>query len=153
MRLENVRVEEIGGEPGDVYVREIASRFHVHYEVYPESLVLSDHKIRQIGFCLELYGEVGAALGKNRVQEVRRSLRVIASSVLQADAACSFEVIEPADTLCYCSSQRGFQFCVRLAIRILHRTGWEHPLDGLQRRALAEMEQRLGHLGVTKGAA
>jgi hypothetical protein len=138
----------------DVNVREIAKRFHVHYEVYPEMLVLPNHNTRQIGFCLELYGEVGVPVGNDRCTEARRSLKLVSSSVLAAAKEdCRLELIDSPGALYYCSSQRGLWPCVRLVISILHRDNYERPLDGDQRRALESIENGLRLLGAPKGRA
>jgi hypothetical protein len=148
----NVEVEraEARGGPTPEHVREIAKRFHVHCEVYPELRVLHDHTTRQVGFCLELYGRVS----QDSRRDVCLGLREISSFIVPAtEGAARYEIDENPAAVHYCGNEEGGRPCVQLAIRILHHEGSERPVDEIQARALKEMEHRLEGLGVSRGGA
>jgi hypothetical protein len=137
-------------------VSEIVRQFQVHYEVYPESVVLRDRSIRHVGFRLELYGRVGSDAhvrpGDDRCREVCRGLRQISSSIVAAtNGGCLCDVAGTAASLYSCGGQGGAHACVRVDIRIFHGDGCERPIDPTQARALHEMEEHLGALGVSRG--
>jgi hypothetical protein len=133
---------------------EIVRRFHVHYEVYPETVALRDHSIRNVGYRLELYGRVapGVRPGDGAFREVCRELLDLSSFIVAgAKSGCLCEVgVSPA-ALYFSGSQERAQACVRLDIRIFHGEGCERPIDPMQERALHDMEERLGALGVSRG--
>jgi hypothetical protein len=140
--------------PAPAEVGEIVRRFRVHYDVYPESVALRDHSIRQVGFRLELSGEVGpgARPGDDRCREVCHGLRRLSSLVLSGkNGGCLCEVAVFPALLAYDGGQEGSQACVRVDIRILHDDGCERPIDPAQGLALREMESRLEEFGVSRG--
>lgn len=135
-------------------VSEIVRRFHVHYEVYPETVAQRDHSIRNVGYRLELYGQVGPGVrpGDGAFREVCRELLDLSSFIVAGtNGGCLCEVAVSPATLYFCSSQERAQACVRLDIRIFHGDGCERPIDPMQERALHEMEVRLGALEVSRG--
>jgi hypothetical protein len=138
--------------PADI--GEIVRRFRVHYDVYPESAVLRDHSIRQVGFRLELSGEVGAGArpGDDRCREVCHGLLRLSSLVVSGTSGgCLCEVAVFPAMLAYDGGQEGSPACVRLDIRILHDGGCERPIDPSQGLALRELQNRLGEFGVSRG--
>jgi hypothetical protein len=140
--------------PPPANVSEIVRGCRVHYEIYPESVVLRDHSLRQVGFRLELYGRVGPGVrpGDDRCREVCRGLRRLSSLVVSGtDGGCLCEVAVFPALLTWCGGQEGADACVRLDIRILHGDGCERPIDPAQGLALREMESRLGEFGVSRG--
>jgi len=137
---------------------ELARKFHVHYELYPESMVLRDHSIRQVGFCIELHARVGTnsgvQLGDNQCREAFRGLREVSSFLVPAaEGDCCYDVGNSPHTLCYHGNPQEGQGCVRLEIRVLRREGWEHPGNGTEARALRVMQDRLQVLRVPRGPA
>ena len=137
------------------HIREIVHRFSVFYEVYPESTVLHDHTIRQVGFCVDLCGR--PPRGKNvspgcaRNKEIYGGLSQIASWVIpEKDFECCYE-LDGFDASLQCDE--GAQDCgsVQLEIHILHQHGFDRPLDECELRALREVEDRLENLGVYRG--
>jgi hypothetical protein len=138
------------------HFREIAQRYSVSYQVYPESRVLRDGTLRQVGFCLELYGRNGdgrpLSPGDERAAEIYRGLRQIALQIAPQQAeACYYQVDGSNSLLVYGnpSSPRG---SVLLEIHILHSDDCERPLDEDEIHALHEVEERLQELEVHRGA-
>jgi hypothetical protein len=137
-------------------VRELARRLHVHYEVYPDSVILRDHSIRSVGFCVELYGQVADHPGlrpeSDRAKEVYGVLREISTLIVpDADDGCRYQMRGSSAAFYFCGSQPADRGCVRLEIRILHRDDWDRPIDAFESRALQEIEDRLDRLGVPRG--
>ena len=139
-------------------VDELARKFPVHYELYPESMALLDHSIRQVGFCIELHAQVGmdsgVQLGDSRCREAFRGLREVSSFLVpEAEDDCCYDVGNSPHTLCYHGNPQEGQGCVRLDIRVLRREWWERPDKGTEAGALRVMEDRLRALGVRRGSA
>ena len=135
---------------------ELARRLHIHYEVYPESVILRDHSIRSVGYCVELYGQVGDDSGcgpvADRANEVYGVLREISTLIVpHGDDACRYQMRGSSAIFYYCGSQPADRGCVRLEIRILHRDHWDRPIDAFESRALQEIEDRLDGLRVPRG--
>jgi hypothetical protein len=134
------------------HVREIVHRFSVYYEVGPESTVLHDHAIRQVGFCLGLCGRDGQgpplSPGDERSKEIYRGLREIAMQIIPAEEReCRYQIDEFRPSLHY-PNFGGSRATVQLEIHILHKHGFEQPIDAGETRALKEMEDRLKNLGI-----
>ncbi len=86
------------------HIREIVHRFSVFYEVYPESTVLYDHPIRQVGFCL-----CNVSPGCARSKEIYGGLSQIASWVIpEKDFECCYE-LDGFDASLHCGN--GVQDC------------------------------------------
>ena len=141
--------------PPTEHVRQIVDRFSVYYDVRPESTVLHDHSIRQVGFCLDLYGRDGQgpplSPGDERSKEVYQGLREIALQIMpDKEHECRYELGEFHSSLLY-SNHGSSHACVPLEIHILHKSGFDRPVDAGESRALREMEERLKNLGVYRG--
>lgn len=155
MSVEGERTERDGSRER---VDEVARQFHVHYEVYPESMALCDHSIRHVGFCLELHARIGTnsggRLGDDRCREAILGLLEVSSLLVPAaEGDCCYEVSGSPAAFCYHGSPQGGQGCVRLDIRVLRREGWDRPVNEMEARALREMEDCLRALGVPRGSA
>ncbi len=141
--------------PRPEHLREIIHRFSVCYEVRTESTLLHDHKICQVGFCLDLCGRDGSgpplSPGDERSKEIYRGLREIALQIVpEEEQDCRYELDDFHPSLHY-PNQGGSRARVQLEIHILHRNGFDRPLDADETRALREMEDRLTNLGVHRG--
>jgi hypothetical protein len=137
------------------HTREIVHRFSVSYDVRPESMVLHDHTIRQVGYCVDLYGADGdgppLSPGDERSKEIYRALREIAlQTVQEEDHNCRFELDGFYSSLHYDSDPKS-PARVQLTIYILHRNGSERPINAGVAQALHKLEDRLKHLGIHHG--
>ncbi len=137
------------------HIREIVNRFSVCYEVYPESTVLHDHTVRQVGFCVDLCGRpplgTNVSPGYAPSEEIHGGLSQIASWVIpEKDFECCYQ-LDGFDTSLHCGSRAQDCGSVQLEIHILHQRGFDRPLDECEVRALREVEDRLENLGVCRG--
>jgi hypothetical protein len=135
--------------------QDMVEQFSVCYGVCAESTVLCDHSIRQIGYCLDLYGRDGngppLSPGDERSKEIYRALREIALQVVpEEDHDCRFELDEFYPSLQYSNNPKS-PARVPLTIHILHKNGFHRPIDAVVTQALHELEDRLKYLGVHHG--
>jgi hypothetical protein len=130
---------------------DLVRRYQVCWEVWPESLFVGG-KLTQVGFELELSGthEPGAdhatpgCLGCLRIFSV---LKAIAEWVLPKEKRPSMYEIEPYEQALRYSPLRGNRPDVTLKVKILHRQGFDKPVDGCELRCLAEITADLHKLG------
>ena len=137
------------------FLREVVGHFRVCWEVWPECIFVG-HEKRQIGFALELSGTHAPGVehpspGCGYCHEVFAALQVIAAHILPREIRDSSYEISPYDQAIHYSHSRRNRPDVTLAIRILHRSGFERPVDACEVRCLAEMKQRLAELGACEG--
>jgi hypothetical protein len=137
------------------HVREIVRQFSVYYEVRPESMLLHDHTIRQVGFCVDLYGRDGQGPflcpGDERSKEIYRGLREIALQIVPEEQEdCRYQ-LDDFDASLHYDSHGSKYGRVQLKIHILHKDGFQQPIDAGETRARREMEDRLRNLGIYRG--
>lgn len=125
--------------------------YQVCWEVWPEYLIV-DGKERQVGFELELAGtpEAGAnpvGPGSPACQHVYDALRRIADWILPREERPSMYTIGTYEQALRYSSVRGGRPDVTLGVKILHRRGFDQPVDQCEIRCLEEMKQRVKQLG------
>lgn len=147
-------------------IKDVVKRFRVCWEVYPEQALINvvdrthahvSRELRKIGISLELYGtpEPGTedlSPGGHPCRRVQAALKEIADSILPRDERpCRYEVEIDTGSLSY-SRERVDRPDVRVTIKILHRNGWDQPIDESEARSLQDMEQALRELGACKGA-
>ncbi len=132
-------------------MRQLVERYRVCWEVWPES-ICADGKRRQTGFQLELYGTHDAMTehplpGCPACQRLYAALRTIAEWILPEEKRPSTYEIGAFDQSLRYSPARHNRPDVTLRIRILHREGFESPVDSCEVRCLTEMQERLRELG------
>jgi L-asparaginase II len=109
-------------------------------------------KQTQVGFELELSGthETGAdhaSPGCPACRSIFSALKAVAEHVLPKDERASRYEIEPYEPALRYSSLRGNRPDVTLKVKILHRQGFDKPVDGCELRCLAEIKADLHKLG------
>lgn len=127
----------------------LVRRYQVCWEVWPE-VTLVDGRASQVGFELELSGS------DKRIEEFQPScaecvrinvaLESIAASVLEKSENVTTEINTSGQSLRY-SAMRGSRPDVTLSIKILHRNGYQNPIDDGERNYLEEVKTRLRALG------
>jgi len=132
-------------------LKELVKRFRVCWEVWPE-YVLAEHQKRQIGFVLELCGthEPGSehpTPGCEHCQRVFSGLQQIATHITPREERPSVYEVQAYDHALRYAPKRRNRADVILTLKILHRSGFERPVDECETRCLTEMKQRLRELG------
>ncbi len=130
-RAGEVPMTTVGAVP--LVLKELVERFRVCWEVWPEYVYVGREK-RQVGFALELYGthEPGTGHvdpGCRHCQRVFAALRTIVDWIQPRDLRPSMYEIAPYDQSISYSSVRDNREDVCLTLRILHRSGFECPVD------------------------
>lgn len=133
----------------------LVKRFRVCWEVWPEEIIVN-HEKRQIGFSLELYGTHEPHVehptpGCPDCFPVFTALQTIAEYILPKEERPSIYRIEIYDGAIHYTPKRRNRPEVELPIKILHRSGFELPVDQCEVRCLTEMKQRLSELGAPQG--
>ena len=135
-------------------LRELVQRFRVCWKVWPELAYVGGEK-RQIGYQLELAGthEPGVEHpepGCEHCQHVFAALRDIAEWIVPpATWDSQYDIGSYDQAIRYSVAHRNRPDII-LIIRIVHRTGFEQPVEECQSRCLEEMEQRLTELGASR---
>lgn len=133
-------------------LRDLVARYRVCWEVWPECIWTDNHR-RQIGFQLELYGTHEAMTkahplpGCPACQRLYAALHAIAEWILPQEKRPTAHEIGPYDQALRYSPTRRNRPDVTLRIRIVHRHGFEAPVDACEVRCLTEMQERLRELG------
>ncbi len=109
-------------------------------------------KQRQVGFELELTGtpEPGTehvGPGCPACRRVYAALHAIADWILPKELRPSMYEIGPYEQVLRYSAVRGSRPDVTLSVKIVHRKGFDQPVDQCEVRCLEEMKQRLKQLG------
>lgn len=133
-------------------LRELVQRYQVCWEVWPEFIMVGREK-RQIGFALELSGTHERSVehptpGCSHCRAVFAALQTIAVYILPREERPSPYEIETYDQSIHYSSKRRDRADISPTIRILHREGFEQPVDECEVRCLEEMKRRLREMGV-----
>jgi hypothetical protein len=126
-------------------------RYKVCWEVWPESLMVGG-KQQQVGFELELSGTPEPGIdhvgpGGPACRHVYAALHAIADWILPKDERPSMYEIGPYEQALRYSAIRGNRPDVTLSVKIVHRRGFDQPVDQCETRCLKEMKEHLSELG------
>jgi len=138
-------------ESGSSVLTDFVNRYQVCWEVWPEYLMVGG-KERQVGFELELTGtpEPGTehvGPGCPACRRVYSALHAIADWILPKEERPSRYEVGPYEQALRYSTARALRPDVTLSVKILHRRGFDQPVDQCEVRCLEEMKQRLRQLG------
>jgi hypothetical protein len=130
---------------------DLVQRYRVCWEVWPEYLMVGG-KQQQVGFELELSGTLEPGTGYVSpgcpvCRHIYNALLAIADCILPKEERPSRYEIEPYEQALRYSAVRGSRPDVTLSLKILHRRGFDQPVDPCEVRCLDEMKQRLKQLG------
>ena len=136
-------------------LKELAQKHRVYYEVWPETLMVGGQRTK-VGFALELYGthahgETKLLPGCSICVETFRDLRKIAGWIIPKEERASYHDIEPFDHAIRERPSHNLRPEVVLKIKILHKHGFDQPVDSCEERCLKEMHEKLAELGVPQG--
>ena len=138
-------------QPTAMNLSDLVKEYKVCWEVWPEYLMVGKEQ-RQVGFELELTGAHASGSdhpGPNcpTCRRVFRALYAIAEWTLPKEQRPSMYEIEPYEQTLRFSPVRGNRPDVTLKIKVLHRSGFQQPVDACEVRCLNEMRGRLRQLG------
>ena len=136
---------------GSSGLTELVNRYQVCWEVWPEYLMV-DGKEQQVGFDLELTGtpELGTdhvGPGCPACRRVYSALHSVADWILPKEERPSQYEIGPYEQALRYTAVRGSRPDVTLSVKVLHRRGFDQPVDQCEVRCLQEMKERLKQLG------
>lgn len=136
-------------------LKELVLEHQVCYEVWPEYLMVQGKRV-QIGFNLELCGTHGHESshplpGCPQCQEVFEDLRKMAEWIQPREKRASQYEIQSFDRALHKAPKREFRPEVALTLKILHRQGFDQPVDACEELCLKEMRTKLAALGVSEG--
>ncbi len=132
-------------------LREFVKQYQVCWEVWPEYLMVGS-KERQVGFELELSGTHDSrtghiAPGCLACQRIYHALHAVADWILPKEERPSMYEIAPYESALRYSKVRGNRPDVTLSMKIVHRSGFDQPVDECEMRCLREMKEHLSELG------
>ena len=133
-------------------LRAFARLHRVCWEVLPEQFVREPGQLLQVGFSLMLYGahdrDTDHPLpGCEQCKIIYRHLREIAEWIVpKAERLSRYEIEIYDDTVRY-DPVRGNRPDVTVTIKILHRSGFDAPVDQCEVFCLHEMEEKLVQIG------
>lgn len=138
-----------------IQLKDLVQRHRVCYEVWPEN-VGTKEGIVKAGFDLELDG-VHAHPGNDilpgcpQCQEVYADLQRIAEWIMPKEERPTIYEIQPFDRSIHYPPKRRLRPEVSLIVKIVHRHGFDQPVDECEQMCLKEMRKKLAELGVPEG--
>lgn len=136
-------------------LKSLIEKHRVCYEVWPMYLMVKGEK-EKVGFELMLSGtndhEGGQAVpGCEHCRETFDDLRQVAEWIMPREERASRYEIDPYDHSFHSAPKRKFRTEVALSIMILHRHGFDQPVDDCEERCLKEMLAKLAELDTPEG--
>ncbi len=137
-------------------LQQLVRRHQLYWEVWPEYLSF-EGRPRQVGFRLGLLGTHDHPAhppvpGCEECQKVYRDLVRVGRWILPKAQRDSVYRILPFEAAIAYPPHGGSRQDVVLSIRIVHRTGFDLPVDACEAACLAEMKDRLRQLGAQDGS-
>jgi hypothetical protein len=135
-------------------LRDLVQRYRVSWKVWPELIYVGGEK-QQIGYTIELEGSHEPWVnrpepGCEHCQRVFQALRRIAEWAFPREPRASNYEIQPFDGAIHYWPAHLDRPRVFLAVKILHREGWEQSVDECEERCLKEIEDHLRALGANR---
>lgn len=136
-------------------LRQLIRQHKVCWEVWPEFHINRDGEKVQIGFELDLIGthyhpEQSPLPGCAECVEVYYDLKCIAQCIIPKGEHDSRYEIRIFDSSIHYSPRRKSRKDITLTLKILHREGFDRPVDACEVECLKEMEKKLKELGAQK---
>jgi hypothetical protein len=136
--------------------KELVIQHKVCWEVWPKYHVDRNGKKVEIGFELDLIGThyhpVKTPLpGCVECAKVYEDLKQIAKWIIPKEERDSLYEIRPFDSSIHQAPMRKFRKDITLTIKILHREGFDRPIDACEIECLKEMKNKLKELGARQG--
>jgi hypothetical protein len=136
-------------------LQSLVEKHTVYYEVSPEYMLVEDKPVK-VGFELRLYGthDHGSSRstpGCERCVQTFEDLRQIAAWIVPREKRASWYEVQPFDHALHLTPRHSLRPEVVLTLKILHREGFNDPIDECEERCLKEMQEKLSGLGVQRG--
>lgn len=137
-------------------LRELVKKHKVCWEVWPEYHIDRKGEKIQIGFQLDLVGthdhpQTVPDPGCGECVTVYENLKKIGQWIIPKEDRDSRYEIGMFDASMHYASRRKFRRDIVLPIKIIHREGFDRPVDDCEDKCLKEMEEKLKELGVPEG--
>lgn len=137
-------------------IKVLVGQHKVCWEVWPEYHINQKGEKVQIGFELDLVGThyhpvQSPTPGCKECVKVYEDLNQIAHWIMPKEERDSVYGIRPFDVSIHQAPVRKFRKDITLAIKILHREGFDRPKDACEVECLKEMEKKLKDLGAHQG--
>jgi hypothetical protein len=130
-------------------LRGIARKLHAHYDIEPEIVFRADARLK-VGFHVRLWGchakGARAMPGCSLCSDIDLQLRQIAEFVVPHDERPTRLELEPARPALYDSKVVPGADEIALSIRLVHREGYDQPVDKCEERCLKEILAKLREL-------
>lgn len=130
---------------------ELARDRRVYYDVEPEVVIRGSERVK-VGFQVHLWAihtkGAGALPGCPKCWDLVEDLRRIAEDVVPPDDRPSRTELDPFRPALYESRVVPDADEVSLTIRLVHRDGYDRPIDACEERCLKEIRARLHALGI-----
>ncbi len=134
-----------------IELSEIARVRQVYFEVEPEIVLRGSERVK-VGFQVHLWGVhpkgARAFPGCPKCWDMLEDLRLIAQEVVPAEDRPSRTELVPFRPALYDSRVVPGADEVSVTIRLIHREGYDRPVDACEERCLREIRARLRALGV-----
>jgi hypothetical protein len=132
-------------------LRDVARRLHVHYDVGPEVVFRGGQRV-MVGFEVRLWAVhargARALPGCAKCLDLVDELRCIADWVVSREERPTRAELEPFRPALYDSRVVPDADEVALSIRLIHREGYDRPIDPCEERCLKEIRAKLRQIGV-----
>ena len=137
-------------------IKELVLQHKVCWEVWPEYHINQNGEKVQIGFELDLIGThyhptQSPLPGCVECAKVYEDLKRIAQWIMPKEERDSRYEIRSFDVSIHQAPLRKFRKDITLAIKILHREGFDRPKDACEVECLKEMEKKLKDFGACQG--
>lgn len=149
--IQEVRCDVASVEVGP-NLTELVRDHHICCEVWPEYVVVG-REIRKVGYELELLGSHSSDSHHldptcPMCERVRASLLAIAGNIVpRPGTSVRYEIDAHSQSIMCAPRLRNRPF-VTLSIRILHRHGFDQPIDACETNCLKQIRGHLEELGV-----
>jgi hypothetical protein len=133
--LEAAMLEESNQSEFTEFVR----AHHVHFDVKPEILIQGAERVK-VGFEVRIWGMHTRG---SQCHDLAARLSRLADWAIPHEHRPTVIVIEPFERALYDSKEIAGADEIAVAIRLVHRDGYELPIDACEERCLKEIRERL----------
>lgn len=134
-------------------LHEIARAHHVHFDVAPEVTFRATERVK-VGFEVRLWAThargARAMPGCPKCRDLAADLQRIAEWAVPSEDRATRIEIEPFRPALYESTVVPGVDEIAITIRLVHRDGYDRPIDACEELCMKEIRQRLRALGIVE---